>query len=136
MAASYHAFCPRAITPRYKMDIYSYVEHALGIYLGINWTNTFFTELGYEYSHGDSFQTLESLSTIATRGKDKQHSYSSTFETEVYKDIVDRHSGSLTIGMELFPSIFSSFSYIYSTMTGDIGTSDNHTGLVSIGYRF
>lgn len=121
---------------RAQTDIYSYVEHALGIYLGINWTNTFFTELGYEYSHGDSFQTLGSSSTIVTKGKGKQHSYSSTFKTEVYKDIVNRHSASLTIGMELFPSIFSSFSYIYSAMTGDIGTSDNHTGLVSIGYRF
>jgi hypothetical protein len=125
---------------RADMDIYSYTENALGIVLGINWTRTFFTEIGYEFSKGDSFQTLESTRTITTtttgRGRGKQYGYSSTFATEVYKDQVDRHGVGFTLGIEILPSLFSNLSYTYSTMTGDLGTSNNHTGLVGISYHF
>ena len=127
---------------RADMNIYSYTENALGIVLGINWTRTFFTEIGYEFSKGDSFQTLESTSTSTStttgrgKGKGKQYGYSSTFATEVYKDQVDRHSVGFTLGIEILPSLFSNLSYTYSTMTGDLGTSDNHIGLVGISYHF
>ncbi|MEN6433434.1 MAG: hypothetical protein ABFD06_11295 [Smithella sp.] len=121
---------------RAQEDVYSSTDHALGISLGINWTNTFFTELGYEYSHGDSFRTFESSSTVPASGKGKRYGYSTTFATEVYKDQVSRHSVGFTMGMELFPSVSSSLSYMYSTMAGDLGNSDNHTGLVGISYRF
>ena len=33
-------------------EVYSYTENALGIYLGINWTRTFFSEVGYECQGG------------------------------------------------------------------------------------
>ncbi|MFA5323234.1 MAG: hypothetical protein WC373_11230, partial [Smithella sp.] len=121
---------------RAQTDVYSYTEHALGISLGINWTNTLFTEIAYEHSWGDSFITLESSDSVPTDGRGKQHNYSSVFKTEVYRDSVTRHSVGFTIGLELFPSMISSLSYTYSSMTGDIGTSDNHTVLVGIGYLF
>ncbi len=123
---------------RANEDVYSYTENALGIYLGVNWTRTFFSELGYEFSHGDSFQTLGTTSTTATggNGKGKQRRYSSTFGTEVFKEKVDRHSVGLTAGIELIPSLFSNFSYTYSTMKGDLGTSINHTGFIGLSYHF
>jgi hypothetical protein len=123
---------------RASEDVYSYTENALGIYLGINWTRTFFSEVGYEYSHGDSFQTLGTTSTTATggNGRGKQRRYSSTFEAEVFKDKVDRHSGGLTAGLELIPSLFANFSYTYSTMKGDLGTSIDHTGSIGLSYHF
>jgi outer membrane autotransporter protein len=121
-------------------DIYSYTENAFGIFLGINWTRKFFTEIGYEYSRGDSFQTLGTTSTTSTDGMGmkmgKHHSYSSTFETEVYKNKVDRHSIGLTAGIEIIPSLFSNFSYTYSTMKGDLGTSIDHTGSIGLSYHF
>ncbi|MGB5219053.1 MAG: hypothetical protein WBN66_12230 [Smithella sp.] len=125
---------------RADMDIYSYTENALGVVLGINWTRAFFTEIGYEFSRGDSFRTLEeeSTTTITTtgRGRGNRYGYSSTFSSDLYKEDVDRHSIGFTIGMEIFPSLSSNLSYTYSTMTGDLGTSHNHAGLVGISYRF
>ncbi len=123
---------------RANEDVYSYTENALGIYLGINWTRTFFSELGYEYSHGDSFQTLGTTGTTATggNGRGKQRRYSSTFGTEVFKEKVDRHSVGLTAGLELIPSLFFNFSYTYSTLKGDLGTSKDHTGSIGLSYRF
>jgi len=119
-------------------DIYSYTENAVGIFLGINWTRKFFSEIGYEFSRGDSFQTIGTSSTTSTGGKGmgKHHSYSSTFGTEVFKDKVDRHSIGLTAGIELIPSLFSNFSYTYSTQNGDLGTSIDHTGSIGLSYHF
>jgi hypothetical protein len=123
---------------RANEDVYSYAENALGIYLGINWTRTFFSEVGYEYSRGDSFQTIGTSSKTSTgwMGRGKQRRYSSTFGTEVFKDKVDRHSVGLTAGIELIPSLFSNFSYTYSTMKGDLGTSIDHTGFMGLSYHF
>lgn len=121
---------------RAKADVYSSSEHAVGIFLGVNWTTSFFTELGYEYSHGDSFRTLDSSTTVSTGDRGKQHSYSTSFKTEVYRDILNSHSFGITIGAELFPSVFSTLSYTYTTSTGDLGDSDSHAGAVALGYRF
>jgi len=125
---------------RANEEVYSYTENTLGIYLGINWTRTFFSEAGYEYSRGDSFQTLGTTSTTSTggmgMGRGNQRRYSSTFETVVFKEKVDRHSVGLTAGIELIPSLFSNFSYTYSTMKGDLGTSIDHTGSIGLSYHF
>ena len=40
---------------RAKEDVYSYTENTLGLYLGMRWTPKIFTEVGYEFSRGDSF---------------------------------------------------------------------------------
>ena len=40
-------------------DVYSYIENALGIYVGKRWSRTFSNEIGYEYSYGDSFRTVD-----------------------------------------------------------------------------
>jgi len=123
---------------RANEEVYSYTENALGIYLGINWTRTFFSEVGYEYSRGDSFQTMETSSTSSAggTGMGKHHLSSSTFGTEVFKDKVDRHSFGLTAGIELLPSLISNFSYTYSTMKGDLGTSIDHMAFIGLSYPF
>jgi hypothetical protein len=123
-------------TAQQRLNGYVNTLQLLRNFSGYKLTNTFFTELGYEYSHGDSFRTFESSSTVPPSGKGKRYGYSTTFATEVYKDQVSRHSVGFTMGMELFPSVSSSLSYMYSTMAGDLGNSDNHTGLVGISYRF
>ena len=123
---------------RANEDVYSYADNALGIYLGVNWTRAFFSEVGYEFSRGDSFRTLGTTNSTSSggKGKGKQHRYSSTFGTEVFKDKVDRHSLGATAGIELFPSLFSNFSYTYSTLKSDLGTSIDHTGFIGLSYYF
>lgn len=123
---------------RANEDVYSYTENTLGIYLGVNWTRTFSSEVGYEYSHGDSFQTLGTTNTISAggNGKGRQRRYSSAFGTEVFKEKVDRHSVGLTAGIEILPSLFGNFSYTYSTFNGDLGTSIDHTGFIGLNYYF
>lgn len=128
---------------RADQDLYSYTENALGLILGVNWTRTFFTEVGYEFSRGDSFVTIETEDTVIDtttngrgRGYGQHYGYSSTFSSEVYKDQVSRNSIGLTIGMEILPSLTSHLSYTYSTMSGDIGDIDNHNALIGLNYRF
>src|SRR4030067_3821873 len=48
---------------RANEDVYSYTENALGIYLGVNWTRAFFSEVGYEFSRGDSFRSIPTTNT-------------------------------------------------------------------------
>ena len=123
---------------RANEDVYSYTENALGIYLGVNWTRAFFSEVGYEFSRGDSFRSIPTTNTPVSggRGKGKQQRFSSTFGTVVFKEKVDRHSFGATVGIELAPSLFSNFFYTYSTMKGDLGTSTGHTGFIGLSYHF
>ncbi len=123
---------------RANEDVYSYTENALGIYLGVNWTRAFFSEVGYEFSRGDSFRSIPGTTTTVSggRGRGKQQKFSSTFGNEVFKEKVDRHSFGATAGIELAPSLFSNFSYTYSTLKGDLGTSIDHAGFISLSYHF
>ncbi len=121
-----------------REDVYSFTENALGAFLGMNWTRTFFTEIGYEYSNGDSFQTIGTPSTVLStgRGRGKQRRFSTAFETVIIKEKVDRHSFGVSAGIDWTKSLFSLASYAYSSMTGDAGTSISHAGFIGLGYRF
>jgi hypothetical protein len=123
---------------RANEDVYSYTENALGIYLGVNWTRAFFSEIGYEFSRGDSFRSIPGTTTTVSsgRGRGKQQKFSSTFGNEVFKEKVDRNSFGATAGIELAPSLYSNFSYTYSTLKGDLGTSIDHAGFISLSYYF
>jgi hypothetical protein len=123
---------------RANEEVYSYAENALGIYLGINWTRTLFSEVGYEFSRGDSFRSIPATNPTVSdgRGRGKQQQYSSTFGNEVIKEEVDRHSFGATAGIEIAPSLFANFSYTYSTLRGDLGTSIDHTGYIGLSYHF
>src|SRR4030067_1080470 len=49
---------------RANADTFSFKEHALGAFLGRNWTRTFYTEIGYEFSRGDSFRSVGASSSF------------------------------------------------------------------------
>ncbi len=123
---------------RANEDIYSYTENALGIYLGVNWTRSFFSEVGYEFARGDSFRSVPNAASSGSggKGKGKQQQFSSTFDNLVIKEKVDRNSLGFMAGIELAPSLFSNFSYTYSTLKGDLGTSIDHTGYIGLSYHF
>jgi len=123
---------------RADSDVYSFTEHAVGAFLGMNWTSAFFSEISYEYSYGDSFQALSTTSTaiLTGPGRRKQRRFSTAFEREIIKDKVDRHSFGISAGIDWTKTLFSLASYTYTTMKGDVGTSTSHGGFVGLGYRF
>ena len=51
---------------RADLESYSFTEHVIGVFLGVNWTEVFFTEAYYEFSRGDSFRTVTTVSTGTT----------------------------------------------------------------------
>jgi hypothetical protein len=44
---------------RAQEDIYSYTENTLGLFLGVKWAKKLFAEIGYEFSRGDSFLSID-----------------------------------------------------------------------------
>lgn len=120
---------------RAEEDVYSFIENAAGIYAGKTWTRSFYTEIGYEYSRGDSFRSCNS-SAPAGFGRGKQRRYSSTFGTDVIREKVDRHSIGVSAGIDWTKSLFSTFNYTYTAVNGDSGSSSSHSGFISVGFRF
>jgi hypothetical protein len=120
---------------RANVDTYSFTENIFGLFLGVNWTRAFFTELGYEFSRGDSYRTISTTST-AVSGRGKYRRYSTTFSSDVIREDVDQHSFGLSAGIDWTKSLFSHLSYTYTTTKGDIGTSTSHAAFVGIGHRF
>jgi hypothetical protein len=116
-------------------DVYSYEENAVGIFAGLNWTDAFFTEVGYEYSHGDSYRTI-STETAPTGGRGYRHRFSSVYDAYVYSDKVDRSSISVNVGYDVTKSLFTQLGYTYIREEGDIDTLTYHTGFIGLGYRF
>jgi hypothetical protein len=116
-------------------DVYSYIENALGIYVGKRWSRAFYSEIGYEYSYGDSFRTFDA-SPPGGFGKGKQHRYSSTFGKEVIKEKVNRQSIGVSAGIDWTKDLFSTATYTYTTIDGDSGSSSSHAGFISLAYRF
>jgi len=120
-------------------DVYSYSEHAVGVLVGVIWTPAFFTEVGYEYSHGDSFRTV-STSTVATTQTGRwmgQHlSFSQSYNADVYSETVDRNAISVNLGYDFTKSLFTLIGYTYTREEGDFDTLTYHAGFIGLGYRF
>ena len=120
-------------------DVYSYYENAVGILAGVNWTPAFFTEIGYEYAHGDSFVTTNSPITAASipgRGRGYSYGYSPAFNALVIKETVDRHSFGINAGYDFTKALFAILGYTYTSESGDLGSLDNHSAFMGLGYRF
>jgi len=120
-------------------EVYSYSENAVGILAGVNWTAAFFTEIGYEFAHGDSFVTSASQITAASmpaRGRGYRYGYSPAFDALVVKDTVDRHSFSINVGYDITKAIYAVSGYTYMSESGNLGSLDSHAVFVGLGYRF
>ncbi len=120
-------------------DVYSYYENAIGILAGVNWTPSFFTEIGYEYAHGDTFVTTNSPVTAASipgRGRGYRYGYSPAFNALVIKETVDRHSYGINAGYDFTKALFVSAGYTYTSESGDLGSVNNHSAVIGLGYRF
>lgn len=120
---------------RADVDTYSYVENAFGAFLGVNWTRAFFSEISYEFSHGDSYRTISTTSTLAS-GRGRNRRYSTAFGTDVIRDKIDQHSFGINAGIDWTKTISTQVSYSFAIIKGDLGSSDSHAGFIGIGYRF
>ncbi|MGE5285247.1 MAG: hypothetical protein ACM3OG_09790 [Actinomycetota bacterium] len=126
---------------RASSDIFSYTEHAVGALLGVNWTPALSSEIGYEFSRGDSFlsvgtSTATSGGTGGFGGGMMRGTFSSAFGTEVVKERVDHHAVGATIGYQWTRSIFSVAGYTLTVLRGDVGSSTSNAGFAGVGYRF
>lgn len=124
---------------RANADTFSFTEHALGAFLGRNWTRTFSTEIGYEFSRGDSFLSLDGSPSVPGGPGGfggEHHMFSSAFGTEVVRERVDRHAIGVSAAIDWTKSIFSAAGYTYTNRRGDLGSSTSHAGFLGVGYRF
>lgn len=121
---------------RAEVETYSYAEHLIGLFLGANWTERLSAEVGYTYSHGDSFRTIgtDILGEPVRRGRHRR--YSETFGADVVREKVDRHAGTVRLGIDWTRSIFSQASYEFSVLKGDLGSAEGHHAYFEIGFHF
>jgi hypothetical protein len=135
-AGEYYAYTDS----RANADTFSFTEHAVGVLLGRTWTRTFHTEIGYEFSRGDSFRSVGASPSgpggTGGFGGGMHSMFSSAFGTEVIRERVDRHAVGVSAGIDWTKSIFSAAGYTFTTRRGDLGSSGSHAGFLGIGYRF
>ena len=128
---------------RANADTYSYSEVATGALFGVNWTSATFTEIGYRYSHGDSFLSVGTDASSSGGGGGgpgfqggTARRFSSTFGNDVVKDLVDTHSVEISAGIDWTRSVFSVASFAWQATRGDVGTARSMSGYAGVGYRF
>jgi hypothetical protein len=124
-----------------EVSTYSFQEHGIGGFFGINWTPKMFSEIGYEFSRGDSFRTLNESSDGTQqegrqRGKGKHSTFSTTFGEKVIRERVDNHAIGVNLGIDWTRQLFSLVSYIFTATEGHSGSSVTHSGFVGAGFRF
>lgn len=135
---------------RANVETYSFTEHVLGVFLGVNWTEVLFTEVYYEFSRGDSFRTVSTTSTILSgnengqgnpdapgkSGKKRKLTYSETFGSDMIREKIDQHAIGVSVGIEWNRSLSSHIGYTFATTDGELGTSTAHAGFLDISCRF
>lgn len=145
---------------RADVEIYSYKDKAAGVYAGMNWTDAFWSEIGYEFSRGDSFRAVEEISITQVdmdqdsadqsgmgqggmgQGGTGQGStgspprYSKAFNAYIISEPVDRQTIGINMGYQFTRQIFSFINYAYTSYKGDAGTSKSHTVSIGLGYNF
>jgi hypothetical protein len=122
-----------------KEDVYSFTEHALGIFSGLRLSQKTTVEIGYEFSHGDSFRSFDSPATTGGargRGRGGRQTFSTVFQDNLFREAVNRNSVGINLNVDWNTSIFSSAGFTYVSASGDSGTSTSQIGYVTLGYRF
>jgi len=133
---------------RANEDVYSYVENAVGAYLGIRWGKGAFAEVGCEFGWGDSFLSVGVPVVSGGGGGGGQGQgqgqtfgssgprYSQAFDAVVFKESVDYRTVPVTVGFDITKRWFSILNYTYRSWSGDSGTATDHSGYAGVGYRF
>ncbi|MEW6066964.1 MAG: hypothetical protein AB1610_01510 [Nitrospirota bacterium] len=116
-------------------EIYSFKDHAVGIYTGLNLTRSFFIEIGYEYSYGDSFRSISTTETTIS-GKGKHSTYSTSYESFLVQDTVTCNTIGINAGVDWTKSLSLFAGYAYTRGEGDMGSFTSYSGFIGISYRF
>lgn len=120
---------------RAHTDTYSFSDHTLGAYLGVAASASLHAELGYAFTHGDSFRSV-GTGSVPAAGFGMHRIFSSAFGTDVVRETVDRHAVSVTVAKNWSASLFSRAGYTLTATEGSLGSSVSHAGFAGIGYRF
>ncbi len=120
---------------RAHSDTFSFSEHTLGAYLGVAASASLRAELGYAFTHGDSFRSV-GTGPVPAAGFGMHRMFSSAFGTDVVREKVDRHAVSVTVSKNWSTSLFSRAGYTLTDTEGSLGSSVSHSGFAGIGYRF
>lgn len=131
---------------RADVETYSFTEHVFGVFLGVNWTEAFFTEAYYEFSRGDSFRTDSTISTTSAilsgnihgpgHSEEREMTYSETFGSDMIREEVDQHAIGVNVCIDWNRSLSSHIGYTFATTDGELGTSTAHAGFLDISYQF
>ena len=116
--------------------VFSYTDSAFGAVLGVNWTRAFFTEIGYEYGRGESYQSVATAAPVGGFFGGHQSMFSGAFGTTVVRERVTRNSIAVNAGIDWTPSIFSVGTYAFTSRDSDLGSATSHSISAGIGYRF
>jgi hypothetical protein len=136
-----------------KEDTYSFSENAVGIFVGTRLAKTITVEIGYEYATGDSYQALSSSPSSSSTGGGAHHTsnssfssggrgsgghntFSRTFDQLIIKEDVDRNTVGINFNVGWSKLLSTTVGYTYTSMSGDSGTSESHSGVVNLGYSF
>jgi hypothetical protein len=119
---------------------FSYSEHTVGAFLGASWTPRLWTELGYDFAHGDSFRTVETEGASDTpthggmggMGDHRERA----FGFDLVRENVDNHFLSATAGWNLSTALTPYIGYTYRVTRGDLGTATSHIGYLGATYQF
>ncbi|MDY6843667.1 MAG: hypothetical protein SVW57_06205 [Thermodesulfobacteriota bacterium] len=118
-----------------NVETYSYNEHLFGAFIGFSWSKDLFSEMGYEFSRGDSFRTIDSA-TIVPHGRGRFRTFSEIFGMDIISEKFDQHAVWVSTGIDWNESLFSHITYTFNTGEGENGSAISHSGSVGIGYRF
>lgn len=148
---------------RARADVFSYTEHALGALLGARWTERLWTELGYGFSRGDSFRTVDaSTSSTATGSAGSSgstgsggmsgssgsgmgaartaarmmNSLDNSSGKGLIKEPVRTHTVTATLGLNLGSGFTPFAGYTYEAATGASGTAHSNIGFLGLNYEF
>lgn len=122
---------------RADAETYSFSEHLFGLFLGLDWTQRLSSEMGYEYSRGDSFRAVvsdSSAQTVAGRGRHRR--YSEALGSDVIREKVDRHAVGVHLGLGLTAQMSSQLSYVYTIFNGTSGIAHSHRASLAFKVRF
>ncbi|MBI5444987.1 MAG: hypothetical protein HY900_27725 [Deltaproteobacteria bacterium] len=138
-----------------RESVFSYTENAFGAFVGYNWTPSLWTELGYEFARGESFQTVGATfaaplghgvmraAAPLQPGGGGMHGggapggrFDDFAAGNFVRDTVDSHDVTVTAGYA-WSSTFSTYvGYTFGRSSGDFGSETSHTGFLGSAYRF
>ncbi|MBN1628079.1 MAG: hypothetical protein JW944_16290 [Deltaproteobacteria bacterium] len=148
------------------VEIFSYKDKAVGVYAGVNWTDAFWSEIGYEFSRCDSFRAVEEIintEIVASQifisqagnggqgnngnggtgqegkgqyGTGNSPRYSEAYNEYIISEPVNRQIAGINTGYQFTRHVFSFINYAYVSYKGDAGDSVSHTGVIGVGYTF